>query len=99
MMTKKTNTSSRGSLPAPRKGRPGGDAWVGRDWDALFSREEFRLTRGRDFTATINGMTAAIRREAWRRGVGVSVLETGPGGQTLRVTVRKKRTRRVKEVA
>lgn len=60
-------------------------------WDDWFSREEFTLTLGKDFTTTPWGMGVTVRSAALSRGIRVSVRLTP---ETVNVRVIKGKSKR-----
>lgn len=58
------------------------------DWDKLFKRDSFTVTRGIDYDCLPHGMAQQIRNEAARRKCRVSVVFDG---DSLIVTVTKRK--------
>lgn len=66
-------------------------------WDEWFEQGEFTVHRGTDFGCAAGVMSQTIRVQAWKRGVGVTIVDVGNRGQVLAVTVR--RVRKVKRAS
>lgn len=76
----------------PGKKRPFRYPWD--EWLGQGAGTEFRVVRGRDFGCSASVMSAYIRVQASRRGVGVSIRDRGDG-KVLDVTVRHVRRAKV----